>query len=189
MDIWLLILVGVITLLNIAAIEPGWSYYYVRFSWKLMGADMAVFAGTVVLGIWLLSLHPLMQVGWWKLFSGTGTNVYTIGWQVPFFGIAFCILLLVALPKLVKAEEEMFREGTQGWGDGLVRSTKFGLAHVLFAGIPIGIGLALILVGLFYTYLYFRGGVELSIQGHLQYNMIIVLIMLAGAVLVTFGVF
>lgn len=49
---------------------------------------------------------------------------------------------------------------------------RFGLVHCL-AGIPVFAGLALSLGGLWFTYQYFRGGVEASTVHHLTYNLLI----------------
>lgn len=94
----------------------------------------------------------------------------------------FLPLLFFALPSLAKLEEEDFRNGTLDWSDGIKRSIKFGLAH-LFVLIPIGAALALNVGRLWFTYQYFKGGVERSNVYHSAYNSVVVTLLFVGLVI------
>src|SRR5581483_1968633 len=89
--------------------------------------------------------------------------------------VPFLLLLLFVLPSLAAAEERLFRQGTRGWRQGLVRSLIFGLAHWPM-GIPLGAALALSIGGLWFTYQYFRGGIARSTVYHLTYNLLAILL-------------
>lgn len=109
--------------------------------------------------------------GWTSLLSSDGstTNVNMIGLQYAWFVPVFAVLLIMALPILAQFEEELFRKGTKGLASTLIRSTIFGLVHMI-AGISLGAALALIVAGLWFTYQYKRGGVVRSTAYHLAWN-------------------
>jgi hypothetical protein len=115
-----------------------------------------------------------------------GTNIAFLGTDIKFVGIVICLLLLTGIPRWAGYEEDIFRLGTTDWWDGILRSIIFGFVHML-VGVPVAGALALSLVGMFFTHMYFVGGVELSTQAHFQYNLIIVSLALLGAVLKSFA--
>ena len=61
-----------------------------------------------------------------------------------------------------------------GW---IVRSITFGLVHCII-GVPIGVGLALSLAGVWFTIQYIKGGLDRSTLYHSAYNLNIALIVL-----------
>ncbi|GAB4469706.1 MAG: hypothetical protein OHK0037_28040 [Elainellaceae cyanobacterium] len=112
--------------------------------------------------------------------------------------LLFWLLLLLGIPFWARLEERLFRRGANTWRQIGVRSTWFGLAHLL-AGIPILGGLVLILPGFLFAcrYKYVRdrhlqktgnafqseeAGVRASTADHAAYNAI--LITIAAAVLI-----
>lgn len=133
---------------------------------------------------------PGLSFGWWTALGGEGNPVFgsTGGEQgrvldvvVP---VVFGVLLVVALPLLVWAEEDVFRRGAErrSVGANLVRALVFGLVHAL-VGIPIAAALALSVGGVYLTWAYLRGwrrtgtvrGALLeSSRAHLAYNLLIV---------------
>ncbi len=96
-------------------------------------------------------------------------NVITLPFKYGFVGITFGVVLLMALPLFAYEEEMMFRVGTHNWKQGCRRSLVFGLMHCI-VGVPIFVGLALGVGGLWFTLQYFKGGVERSTTYHLAYN-------------------
>lgn len=113
---------------------------------------------------------PVLDWSWMRLLgSSKGNNITAIGFQYLWFAPIFAILLIAAIPLLAKAEENAFRDGTRDWKHGIVRSVKFGLAHVI-AGVPIGAALALSIGGLWFTHQYFKGGVQRSTAHHTAWN-------------------
>jgi len=163
--------------------------YYFSISWKLMGEMAMLVFITITATLFLRSFNPkLMNFSWLNIFNVEGTNINLTGMNIPYFGIAFCILLLAILPVLAESEEKVFRVGTKNWIDGTIRSVCFGLVHCL-VGIPIGWGLAITIPGMYFTYKYFRGGLRLCSQAHFQYNLIAVSILLLFQINDTFGVF
>ncbi len=109
------------------------------------------------------SREPVQQEG----------NIHFLAMDVMYFGPVYLILFAFNLPRLAVMEEEMFRQGTESWVDGVLRSICFGLAHCL-VGVPISAGLAITIGGLWFTHQYFIGGVELSTIHHTTYNLIAV---------------
>jgi len=114
-----------------------------------------------------------------------GKNINLLGTDIKYFGILVCLVLLTGLPRWAMLEEEIFRVGTLTWQDAILRSLAFGFVHML-VGVPFVAALGLSGVGMFFTLLYFQGGVELAAQGHFQYNLIIFLVLLLAVTLKSF---
>jgi len=136
----------------------------------------------------LMAIHPIFKWSWFCLFSSkeeesevVGTNIAVIPTQVKWFGIFFAIILFLNIPYLAQLEEGIFREGTGNWKEGIVWSIYFGMLHC-YVGVPLGVGLALSVGGLWFTHQYFIGGTELSTLHHTTYNLIIVSLLLVGLV-------
>lgn len=136
-----------------------------------------VFALVAAVFLVLRRIHPVFG---WRLVhvfksdgrSGPPTNANTLGLSMPFVWVVYGVCLIVSLPFFARVEEEVFRSDTQNWADALWRSVLFGLVHMLI-GIPLGAALALTVLGLWLTQVYFDGGIELSTQAHTAYNLII----------------
>ena len=104
------------------------------------------------------------------------------GLQWKYYAMLFLPVLLFALPSLARYEEDDFREGTRNWAQGVKRSIKFGLVHLIVL-IPLGAAFALSIGGLWFTHQYFKGGVERSTVYHSVYNSIIVVILFVTVVI------
>lgn len=133
----------------------------------------------------LMDKNPILWVfsflfGWGD-GSGQG-NIMFSGIEWKYYAMFFLPVLLFALPSLARYEEEDYREGTRNWAHGVRRSIKFGLIH-LIALIPLGAALALSIGGLWFTYQYFKGGVERSTVYHSVYNSIVVVILFVTVVI------
>lgn len=106
------------------------------------------------------------------------------------FIFSFWLLLLLGIPFWARLEERIFRRGANTWKQICLRSTQFGLAHLL-AGIPLLGGLVLIVPGFLfacrYKYVHDRclrqtqnplqaeeAGVLASTADHAVYNAILV---------------
>lgn len=134
---------------------------------------------TITIGILLMVLWPKV-LGWtWLLLlarpeeaASAGQNLNLAPAKIPYVGLLFVALLAFSVPRFARYEEEQFRRGTKGLGDALVRSVKFGLIHCV-VGVPIGLGLALTIPGLWLTYQYRRGGVRRAVFAHSVYNWLI----------------
>lgn len=121
----------------------------------------------------LLYSVPALRFSWLQLFGSEGTNVNAAPMSIKWFGPVFGILLLLNLPDLALGEEKMFRLGVVTWEHGLKMSVLFGLCHCI-VGVPIFIGLALTVPGLWFTYQCFEGGITQSTMHHTTYNLIII---------------
>ncbi len=121
---------------------------------------------------------PGLSWGWWSAIGGVGSPVVgssersagtPLEWIVP---AVFLTMLIPALPLFAESEERMFRLGAERWSNArrVRRALEFGLVHCLI-GIPIGVGLALSIGGLYFTWAYLRGGVAESTRAHLGYNL------------------
>lgn len=128
--------------------------------------------------LWVLS-----SLFGWGDGKGSG-NILFSGIQWKYYAALFLPVLFFALPSLARCEEEDFRQGTRNWVDGVKRSIKFGLAHII-ALIPLGVALALSIGGLWFTYQYFKGGVKRSTVYHSVYNSIVVVVLFIAVVIVT----
>lgn len=146
--------------------------------WRVVRPLMVLQALPIVVGT-VIAAGLLMQVpglgwSWLSLFATgaptSGQNVsfapLSVPWLAPFFVIGFLWLL----PLFALIEERVFRAGTGSWTEGVVRSVIFGLVHCL-VGVPLGVGIALTLPGLWFTRQYFRKGVLWSAAHHTSYNL------------------
>lgn len=168
-----------------------WIVYYRQIKLRLYIYIIPTIGLVIFVYTNLLALNPeLFGASWIKALAGllgkdaSGANISTAGINIPVIGILLCLLIMVQLPSWANAEEKLFREGTKNWIDGLRRSLLFGLVHMI-VGVPFGAALALALAGLLFTYMYFKGGVELSTQTHFQYNLALLTILLLFAISIT----
>ncbi len=187
-------------------------YRQVRIS--IILKDILVLASVVGVSFVLLLIPPL-QWSWFSLLHSQSTNIAVASATIYGWGLLFLAIFIVAIPILSGMEEEFFRLGTITWlpvrqveitgGDaferlkwriilsgGIVRSLLFGLAHCLM-GVPIGVGLALSVGGLWFTHQYFKGGkgetgVERSTVYHTTYNLIIATLLVVVGILTLFHV-
>lgn len=98
-------------------------------------------------------------------------NFNLIPVQIKYFGLLFVIILAFNLPQFAGIEEHWFREGLLSWKSALIMSLALGMVHCL-VGVPIGAGVAISFAGLWFSYQYFNGGVELSTVHHTTYNLV-----------------
>lgn len=142
---------------------------FVWMIWKRIRL-LAIVESTIVLFIaigfyrWLITVFPLMKMGWYTLLSSQGGNVFITPIQdasdslwlvIRFVPVIFFVGLLIANPFITFIEESFFRNGYHTWGKIGKQSVKFGFIHLL-VGVPIGIGLALSVVGFFFGFKYKR---------------------------------
>ncbi|MBL8087631.1 MAG: hypothetical protein JNM85_06115 [Chthonomonas sp.] len=142
----------------------------------------------IIMGLYSLN-NPILSFSWLNLLKqpadgkNAGTNLVAAGAQVPYFGIVFGALLALNIPRLVRREEEIFRRGTTTWAQSVPRSIKFGFAHMI-VGVPIFGALALTVVGFFFTWRYFVGGVREATFYHCLNNLLVLtlvaVVMLTG---------
>lgn len=107
-----------------------------------------------------------------------GANILFSGTRWKWYALIYLPLLMFALPALAKSEEETYRAGTKDWAQGLVRSIRFGLVHLIML-IPLGAAVALSIGGLWFTHQYFKGGIERSTTYHAVYNSMLFAVLFA----------
>ena len=167
--------------LNLRSSELKTAYRALRTirGWRALGAVLqaaAVLFMVVALGLSLIAVWPhVMGFSWLRLLAtpaeapAAGTNLMTSGLRVPGFAWVFWLLLVANVPRLAKNEERAFRQGHRKLGPVLWQSVKFGLAHCL-VGVPVGIGLAMTISGLWMAWHYLRGGVRRATAYHAVHN-------------------
>lgn len=196
-------IISVATILAASAIiDLRWLHAYLNINWPLFAVEAVAMPFVIAGGLALYKLNPrVMGFGFVRIINrlmgkrqryfrdGTPelevTNINLIGTDIKYFGILMCLLLLTALPSLAELEEGWFRAGTTDWWDAIVRSIAFGLVHMI-VGVPVVGAVVITFVGLFCTYLYFQGGLPLAIQGHFQYDLILVSLLLLIVTLYSF---
>lgn len=179
-------------LITLPMITNLWDEEWMAKNWDVLSSisvsivfqNLVVIVAVIAVFVGLTKVAPFLKWSWFSLFSKKdpetgesvpykGTNINLIPSNVKYFGLAFLVLLAVNLPRYAHLEEELFREGMISWEQGILMSLLFGLTHCL-VGVPIGGGLAISVAGLWFTYQYFVGGVELSTVHHTTYNLILV---------------
>lgn len=138
-----------------------WSVWK-RFRPLMLVEVLAALVLTITVGMTLWTYVPFLHWGWFNLFVSGGGNVLfspvvegsesssmLVRMLPPFFFVA----LLVAFPFLAHYEEEKYRRGYHEWREIARQSVKFGLVH-LWVGIPLAVGIGLILPGFFFAWKY-----------------------------------
>lgn len=178
---WVLIAITIVTSILLVILFPSSLEIYLNINVLLLLTNFVLLLTIVKLSKLLISSHPkIMGFSLKRLFkkkdgerfSSKGTNISLMGTNEKYFGIFMCLVLMAALPYMATIEELLFRRGTQNWVDGLHRSLVFGLIHIL-TGARLGVALLSVILGMFFTQMYFLGGLNLAIQAHFQYNLII----------------
>lgn len=178
-----------------------WKRFRIRMFFEVLGVLLLIFAVAIVLWIGV----PGLKYGWLNPFFEGGGNILIRPIQegsestsvlvrllVPLFFLAF----MFVMPFLARIEENSFRKGHEEWSSILKQSVKFGLIH-LVVGVPLAIGIALIILGFFLGYKYKRAfdrnretftywqaqdeAVMVSTVYHTIYNMVILIIVLLAA--------
>lgn len=141
-----------------------------------------------------LTAIPPLDFGWWTAIGGQGNPAFgvtdrTAGTPLEtIVPIVFVVLLVPALPLLVRREEELFRLGAEAWSTPkrAGKALLFGLVHAL-VGIPIGVAIALSIGGAYFTLAYLRiwrrtasraEALAESTRCHLAYNASIVTVVI-----------
>lgn len=150
-----------------------WHFFRKITVWSLL-SNIPI-ALIVVVVARFLSRFDLLNRSWMYHLSSNSGNLNTISLKLPIIGIFMWVLLIANLPALAHIEEDVFRKGTLNWSDALIRSVAFGLFHCL-VGVTIAVGLALSVGGLWFSFQYFRGGVERSTTYHLSYNLLLLVV-------------
>ncbi len=128
--------------------------------WMVPGAIAQI--TLVATTFWALTtLAPFTKFGWWVALGGSGnislgqTGKDGIGWTMLAVAVPLCLMLLV--PALAHNEESIFRSGAEGWtvGRRIRTQVTFGLIH-LTMGIPVAAGLALVISGFYFEWVYLR---------------------------------
>jgi magnesium-transporting ATPase (P-type) len=140
-------------------------------------------AALIFTTVWgLLILFPVLvknPVLWlasalfhWGSGNGGASLIFS-GLQWKWYAVAFLPVLVLAVPRFAQAEEIQYRRGTTGWPQGIWRSTRFGMAHMIML-IPLAACIGLIWGGLLFTWVYFRGGTQSSTVYHAAFNTVMI---------------
>ncbi len=123
-------------------------------------------------------LHPVFRFSLLSLLSGTDAS-YNVAfspailagesgtWMAKAFVLAFLSVLAIAMPSLNFEEEQAMRQGKNAWDDIPVQSAIFGMLHI-FAGVPVAVCVALMLVGAVWHIVYklrYERNVKLGLTG------------------------
>lgn len=106
-----------------------------------------------------------------------GRNINFIPLDYILLRVPFLVLLYLNLPVFAYIEEVIFRDGLGQWPqvtlwDALWRSFAFGLVHVL-GGVRPGTVIPLTVGGLWFSWLYWYGGLPMATSGHLMCNTVV----------------
>lgn len=202
-----LAIVGVI----VPLIAERRNYDFVRHVWsgfslKLFFQSLTVLLTVAIVSVALMHFVPFLRYGLLSVFyEGAGNASITPILEgsrsshllVRILPVFFFLAFLFVIPFLSQAEENGFRKGHEDWFSITKQSVKFGLVH-LIVGIPLAVGLALTVSGLFFGYVYKTtydrrtsqlGHVQAqdeavlaSTIAHSMYNTIVVSILLIGII-------
>lgn len=100
---------------------------------------------------------PLTAWSWLWLFDVPGQNLVASGLTgPPYIALAYAVALMIVMPRIVLAEEWLFRRGTKGVGNAIFRSFVFGIVHMA-VGVPLSVAvLVLPVVGMVLSWEYLR---------------------------------
>lgn len=128
----------------------------------------------VALFLYKIQIKYIPALGWSlaTLFRKREININILPLRMKYFGPVFLLLLVMNAPLISYLEELGFREGLTSWYAGIFWCVLFGFTHCL-TGVSISAGLAIGVVGLWFTHQYFLGGVALSTLHHTSYNLVI----------------
>lgn len=139
---------------DLKGIFNAWRPRYLLYSVAILAA-----VGTTA----TLLLHyggPVLNWGWWSALGGVGNIAFGQvshdgGFVATALSLVVPLLLVVAIPYLALWEERTFRKGIELSSPlgKLRKALTFGLVH-MFAGIPLGVALALTIGGLYFTRVY-----------------------------------
>lgn len=105
----------------------------------LAGLAAAGAMGAALALSWLAERWPLIGWSWLWLFDVPGQNLIASGLNgPPLVAAAYALAMLAVMPRIVLAEEWIFRRGTTGLRDAILRSIAFGLVHAL-VGVPVAV--------------------------------------------------
>ena len=128
--------------------------------------------------------------------QGTNANVEIINQSSsisPILVVVIFAFFILLLPKAALWEEERFRHGTIELKKSIFSNVKFGLAHCLI-GVPIWIGIILILIGFIYQLKYIHEykkanememALEASTSLHGKYNLILIFLLMMALLTLT----
>lgn len=143
--------------------KPSYFLLALALTWGLYLPERKIF----------LKFHGLLSWSWTKKL-GWKNNINTFFMINPLFQAIGFALLFINLPAIVTIEELIFRQGTNNWQEGILRSIVFGLVHFAM-GVPVLGLIDSILAGLTLTAFYFVGGLDAAISFHLAIDVVILL--------------
>jgi len=167
----------------LAALSYGgwcWAWLNRDFWFRLLDLSPSIL-GTVAIASallvpWIIRLNELLKaLPWpWLRWSVFSRNINFIPIDYPALRVPFLVLLYFNLPVLAWIEEMMFRHNwlihpTSGFLDALWRSVVFGALHVL-GGAKVASVLPLSLAGMWLSWHYMHGGVQMATIAHLAFN-------------------
>lgn len=133
-----------------------------QFTFKRFGLALLGVALTISFFLFLYELHPFFRWGWYELIAGEAGNIAVApaseaarqgGIVGSLVATLFTGALLLAVPFLALYEEVIFRMGIRDWKGWVLQACIFGPIH-LIVGVPIAVGIALILMGLLWGGIY-----------------------------------
>lgn len=152
-------------------------WVYRRITLRIVAETIVAGAATIATAVVLVTLFPFLNRSWLYLLPGSNghaINVNLMPVEIRYLAPVFLLAFALCIPWLAHGEEEQYRRGTKDWKHATRRSLRFGLAHCVWAGVLLHIGLALSVAGFWFTRQYFLGGVERSTVYHATYNLLIV---------------
>lgn len=126
----------------------------------------------------LITITPYFGYGWLNLIAKDGGNILitpifsafnSTMYIVRCFPSVFFFAFLLSLPFMARLEENIFRRGIHTWGKIIWRSVVFGFMHLII-GIPVGVGIVLIIPGFFFACVYRKTYLKLVSQNIAQKN-------------------
>lgn len=150
-----------------------WYGRYLALAWRDIGIIAVLgFGVTVVLGKMddhlLKRGHPAWR---WRPW---GININFLPLEYAVLRVPFLVLLILNLPIFAWIEEFIIRAGMgihpqRTLFDVCWRSAVFGLIH-LFGGTKLGTCVIIAFAGLWFSFLYWYGDLQMATLGHLTFN-------------------
>lgn len=167
-----------------------WKHWVVladNVAWSMIPINLVIVFSALWCYATLNRVLPNLNWSWTSLFNKKkrdkndhrpdGSNLELAPIDHPVWGYLFGIVLLINIPQITFMEEQLFRSWAATPELIFISCILFAAVHCVM-GVPLTGGMVIALVGLWFTFLFRKYGVEAAAAHHAIYDFVIVGIIL-----------